>query len=130
MDKRAEVIINLLVIANDMRNDDSDFGRLCVAEIEKIAENMMISLGIDERTAKNAIRELLFTMAEAKTAKEFVDRLAYVYDVATRNEIGIDIIMGAIKAMMGQRLHNHKVEINMLAKQKPEMKDFLSKLIT
>ena len=139
MDKFAEAAFNLIILAHQMRDDTSDFGKLCVSELNSIAEKLIEGMGdggaewfAKVKTWLQLLSPLFEALKNSKTKDEAIQRLDHIYSAYHDNKMSISVFSKAIDMIgVGEMLPKYKYEISQMAKQTPdsEKKEFLGQII-
>ena len=124
MTKYAEAAFNLIVIAGQMRDDNSDFGKLCVAELEIIAEQLLVNEGI--------VKEFIKQLGSASNGEAFMSALKDVYELVKNNQVAAKFVVNTIKQTIGgpEKFRAHDREMNQIARENPNMAWFIDLLLT
>ena len=132
MEKFAEAAFNLIILAHQMRDDTSDFGKLCVSELNSIAEKLLEGTGDGSvewfKKAKTWLQLLtpLLEALKSSSKKDLADKLNIAFSAYRENGISLTVLSNAAKTMgVGEALSKYSYEISQMAKQNPNMQTFL-----
>lgn len=138
MEKYADAAVNLLVLAHKFEDDTSDFGRLCVAELNKMAYELLNKMAVDEKLTLMMLLNQIKAIADAKGESDKLRQMATFWEmlndeghpenreiVKKYGKMVLQAVMGMLEPTLANYGPTHELQ-----KKKKVIDDVLQRIIT